>query len=165
MGRRIVTVFEVLLIMTLFSMFAALVITTTDNDNIVENTESFVELVRYKGCITDEMYSDFIGGFRSPVDVSIVVTKKGQLNEGDTIQFTGDVVDALENERTNVAAGIIAGTYTMKVGDEIQVIVRKTTSTYFDNLMGFITGTGPASSSPAVAIKGGMILNTQYPTA
>ena len=64
-----------------------------------------------------------------------------------------------------MAAGIIAGTYTMKVGDEIQVIVRKTTSTYFDNLMGFITGTGPASSSPAVAIKGGMILNTQYPTA
>ena len=55
MGRRIVTVFEVLLIMTLFSMFAALVITTSDNDNIVENTESFVELVRYKGCITDEM--------------------------------------------------------------------------------------------------------------
>lgn len=164
MGKRIVTIFEILITVSLFSMFAALIITTNTNDTIIEATEEFVELVRYKGCITDNMYADFLGEMPTPVDVHFVVTRQETLNEGDTLEFTGDVLQALENTSTDLKNGVLANTYTMNVGDEIQVTVRKISSNFFDDIVGSMTGSVSPATKPAVAIKGGMILNTQYKT-
>lgn len=162
MGRRIVAVFELLLMVSLFALFAALIITTNTNDAIIESTESFVELVRYKGCITEDMYNDFLGEFSTPVDIKFIVTRHNEIDDIDTLQFTGDVLEAIENPDDDVANGILAHTYTMNVGDELQVVVRKMSSNFFDSMVGMLTGQGASSETPAIAIKGGMILNTQY---
>ena len=156
MASRIVTVFEILIVATLFSLFAALGITTTTNDKIIENTESFVELVRYKGCITQDWYYDFIDSFDSPVDVRIEVTRTPELataDTGTTLQFTQDVIDAIDGPDH---------IYKMNVGDEINVTVRKPSGNYYDNIVGVFTGQRAKGGNPAIAIKGGMILNTQY---
>ena len=162
MGRRIVAVFELLLMVSLFALFAALIITTNTNDAIIESTESFVELVRYKGCITEDMYNDFLGEFSTPVDIKFVGTRHNEIDDIDTLQFTGDVLEAIENPDDDAANGILAHTYTMNVGDELQVVVRKMSSNFFDSMVGMLTGQGASSETPAIAIKGGMILNTQY---
>lgn len=154
MGRRIVGVLELLIIVTLFSLFAALVITTNSNDRIIEQTEEFVELVRYKGCITSETYNEFLNGFNTPVDVSISVTRKPNVTASvavETMQFDGDIAEALAADNI----------YRMNVGDEIQVVVRKASASYYDSIVSMLTGSG-RSNNPAIAIKGGMILNTQY---
>jgi hypothetical protein len=162
MGRRIVTVLEILIVVTLFSMFGGLIITSATNDAIIEHTEDFVETVRYKGCITDDMYYEFIDGFNSVVDVSFIVTKKATVSvEGsddvvDTIELTNNVVSTFQN--SNAAARI----YKMNVGDEIEVIVRKPSGNYYDRIMGSLTGQMNAGENPIIARKGGMILNTQY---
>ena len=156
MGSRIITIFEILIITTLFSMFSALGITTSTNDQIIENTEEFVELVRYKGCITQDWYHSFISGFDSPVDVRITVKRMPELATPDslpTIEFTQDIVDAIDKPE---------GVYKMTPGDEIEVVVRKPSGSFYDNVMSTLSGGKAGSTDPAVAIKGGMILNSQY---
>lgn len=114
-------------------------------------------MVRYKGFITKNTYDDFLKGFDTPVEVNIQVTRKPQLSTPgalDTVQMTQDVV--------NTMAADANGLYRMNVGDEIQVIVRKPSGNLYNTLIGSITGQYAAGDKPAIAIKGGMILNTQY---
>lgn len=156
-GKRIVTLFEILIVTTLFAMFAGIVITSHTNDAIISHTEEFVEMVRYKGCITKNTYDDFLKGFDTPVEVNIQVTRKPQLSTPgalNTVEMTQDVV--------NTMAADANGLYRMNVGDEIQVIVRKPSGNLYNTLIGSITGQYAAGDKPAIAIKGGMILNTQY---
>lgn len=167
MGKRIVTVLELLIAVTLFAMFAALIVTTSTNDDIIEKTENFVELVRYKGCITDDMYDEFLDSFNVPVDISFEVTRQPSVLDandaladgGGILEFTGDVINAIEDDHR-----IPANTYTMDVGDQIEVVVRKASPNFYDGIVGMLTGAGASSDRPAIAIKGGMILNTQYQT-
>ena len=156
MGRGFITVLEFLVVISLFSMFVGLIITTNTNDAIISHTEEFAELVRYKGCITEEMYYDVVEGFDAPVDVRFEAVRKPVLanpDSGDTLEFTKDVLSAIESGD---------GIYRMNIGDEIQVIVRKPSGNYFDYIVGTLSGKGMKDENPVVAIKGGMILNTQY---
>lgn len=162
MGKRILTVFEIAIAVILFTLFSAMVITTNTNDAIIENTEEFVELVRYKGCITDEMYSEFLQKFNVPVNVKINVTRHDTITGAETLQFTGDVLQAIHSTTNDPGNGIVANTYTMRVGDEIEVIVRKSAGGFYDSIVGILNHKGATEESPVIATKGGMILNTQY---
>lgn len=163
MAKRVITVFEILIFVTLFSMFASFVITTTTNDAIIDNTEEFVELVRYKGCITDQMYYDFIDSFSTPVDVSISVERQPVLATPDTmptLEWTKDVVLAFDTDADG--DGVRDGMYKMNAGDEIEVIVRKPSGSYYDSIISRLSGNAYSVDKPVVAVKGGMILNTQW---
>ncbi len=162
MGKKILTAFEILIAVTLFAMFSAMVITTSTNDVIIENTEQFVETVRYKGCITEQMYNEFLDGFDTPVNVHITVTKKDAITGNESLQFTNDIIEAVHSTANDPANGIVAHTYTMRVGDEIEVCVRKNSATFYDSIVGIFTHQGQIKDNPMIAIKGGMILNTQY---
>lgn len=159
MGKKVLIIFEVLIAMTLFAMYSSLMLTEDSNDEIINTTEEFVETVRYKGCITDDMYYEFLNEFNSPVDIRFIVTRKGVIDDTtDSMEFTHDVINAI-----NSGSSPSECVYKMNVGDEIQVIVRKPSGTSYNTLIGSITGQGSGYTNPVIALKGGMILNTQYP--
>lgn len=160
MGKRIVAVFEILLLTTLFAFFATFVITTNQNTAITEHTENFVELVRYKGCITQSMYYDFLNGFTTPVDISFAVERQAFLsgtNDATSFEFTKDVIEAIESD--DPAIGHI---YKMQAGDNIQVTVRKPAGMVYNHVVGAASGNYTGSENPVIAAKGGMVLNEQY---
>ena len=157
MGKRIVALFEILITVTLFAMFSGIVITTRSNEAIVDHTEEFVELVRYKGCITQQMYNDFLNGFDSVVDVKIAATRKdplGSPSDPKTIQFTKDIVGTIESTADHV--------YPLYVGDEFDVVVRRPARSMYSTIVGSLSGQYARDDCPVIAIKGGMILNEQY---
>ncbi|WP_281692852.1 hypothetical protein [Agathobaculum desmolans] len=160
MGRRILFFFEVLILLTLFVFFGSLAATTLQNDRIVDITEDFVEVVRYKGCITQSMYEDLLKAYPTPVEVNFEVEKAPALVSNDapaSMQFTAEVVDGI------YGSGRI---FTMQTGDSIEVVVRKAGPTWFDSMVSAMTASG-TDEKPIIAVKGGMILNEQYhdPTA
>lgn len=157
MARRIVTVFEILILTTLFVFFTAFVITTNQNTAIIESTENFVELVRYKGCLTEEMYTNFLNEFNTPVSVEIFVEKQSSTNADDPVEyeFTKEILQDIQRDKPN-------DIYRMKTGDVIQIIVRKPSATLYDTVVGKLTGSYGHGSNPVVTQKGGMILNEQY---
>ena len=157
MARRIITVFEILILTTLFVFFAAFVITTNQNTAIIENTENFVELVRYKGCITEEMYTDFLNGFNTPVSVEISVEKQPSTDEDvpAEYEFTEEILQDVQRDKPN-------NIYRMETGDVIRIVVRKPSATLYDAVVGKLTGSYGYGDSPTITQKGGMILNEQY---
>lgn len=157
MGRRVLFIFETLIMLTLFLLFGSLAATTLQNDAIRDTTESFAEVVRYKGCVTRSMYDDLLASFPTAVEVNFEVTKKPALVTSEDIknmEFTNEVI-----------AGVYGSTgiYTMQTGDMFSVIVHKASPTWFDTVVGAMTG-GGTTQSPVIAVKGGMILNEQYDT-
>lgn len=159
MGRRLITILEILLFTTLFALFAGMVITTHSNDAIVEHTEEFVELVRYKGCITKQMYDDFLDGFSTPVEVRMTVTKENALtgagSDLESMVFTQDIVNRIVSDPNDL--------YPMYVGDEIEVVVRRPGRSMYSTILGSLGGGGAkGETNPVVAVKGGMILNEQW---
>lgn len=153
-GKRLLYIFEILILVTLFAFFSSFVVTTNQNDAIVDETEQFSEMVRYKGCITEKMYTDFLKKMPTPVKIGFQVTKGKVLetnNSPISKTFTNEIFESIE----------AIGYYPMRVGDEIQVTVRKTSPTYFDKMVELMTRKG-AYQTPIIAIKGGLILNEQY---
>lgn len=112
--------------------------------------------------ITEQMYNEFLDGFDTPVNVHITVTKKDAITGNESLQFTNDIIEAVHSTANDPANGIVAHTYTMRVGDEIEVCVRKNSATFYDSIVGIFTHQGQIKDNPMIAIKGGMILNTQY---
>ncbi len=156
MAKKIVTVFELLIFTTLFSLFAALVLTTETNDAIIENTEEFVDTVRYKGCITKNMYYEFLDQFKTPVSIDFSVTRYPVSVTGSglpSLNFTNDILQAFDTPD---------GMYKMNPGDEITVTVRKPSGNYYDAIAGRIAGNTTLHDNHVIAVKGGMILNAQY---
>ena len=162
LGRQITTMMEILIMITLFAMFSTLAITMNVNSAIIDNTEDFVELVRYKGVITESMYYEFINGFQTPVSATIIVKKKPILaanSDIETIYWTNDVITAFGADENG--DGKRDGLFKMNPGDEIEVIVRKPSGNYYDTVISSLTG-GGSVYDPVIAVKGGMILNKQY---
>lgn len=154
-GRRLLYIMEIILLMTLFAFFTSFVITTNQNDTIVDATEEFSELIRYKGAITESMYDNFLDEMPTPVKVSFVVDKGSILELDDQPldqDYSQEVLEALDS----------IGYYTMKVGDQVKVIVRKTSPTLFDKVTELLTGQSSGDQQPIIAIKGGLVLNEQY---
>lgn len=154
-AKQLLTIMEFLLFLTLFSFIGAFVTTTNENDRIVDATEEFTELVRYKGCVTKQMYEDFRNHISTPVKVNFIIDKAKVMEEDNaplSQDFTADVLEALD------ASGI----YTMSAGDQIRVVVRKLTPTTFDHVSGIYSGQVRGGAMPIIAIKGGLILNEQY---
>lgn len=155
MGKRLLFFFEVVILLTLFVFFSSLAATTIQNDRIVDITENFAEVVRYKGCITRTMYDDLLASYPTPVEVNFEVTKAPALVTNDDIkslEFTAEVIDGVYGAE-NI--------YKMNTGDSIQIVVRKAGPTWFDTMVSALTGEG-TTDHPIIAIKGGMILNEQY---
>lgn len=155
MGKRVLYFLEVLILLTIFSLGASFIITTYQNDAIVDATEDFVELARQKGCITAKMYDNLLDEMPTAVKVSFVIEKAKVLKSDDDPldrEFTQEVFDSIED----------IGYYPMEVGDHLQIIVRKSGQTYFDSIVAFLTGTNSSESDPIIAIKGGLVLNEQY---
>lgn len=154
-GRRLLYFMEAILLLTLFSFFTSFVITTNQNDIIVDATEEFSEMIRYKGAITKNMYDEFLEKMPTTVRVGFVVDK-GKVLQKDTdplsVNFSQEVWTALEGQ----------GYYAMKVGDQIEVIVRKTSPTLFDKVSEMLTGQASGAQQPVIAVKGGLVLNEQY---
>ena len=154
MDRRLSYLFEFIIVLTLFSMFAAFTITTTQNEQIVDITENFTEMIRYKGCITADMYNGTLRKYPTPVKITFIVEKNKVLSlNGDAHNkvFSKDIIESIET----------TGLYGMKVGDEVQVVVRKNSPTYFDSVVGALTNR-QSTTNPVIAVKGGLILNEQY---
>ncbi len=161
MARKITTIFEMLIFATLFSLFAALVLTTETNDAIIESTEEFVDTVRYKGCITENMYYEFLNKFRVPVSISFSISHYSTTgNTLPTLNFTNDVFAAFEADAD--ADGKPDRIYKMNPGDEITVTVRKPSGNYYDSIASRIAGNTSLHDNPVIAARGGMILNAQY---
>ena len=74
--------------------------------------------------------------------------------------WIGDIVDAFDVDANG--DGVRDGMFKFNVGDEIEVVVRKPAGNYFDELVTSISGGRGAREDLIVAVKGGMILNTQY---
>lgn len=160
LGKRITFIFSLLIGMILFALFGTLVATTNTNDAIIEHTEEFVELVRYKGCISEKAYYDFLKGFDVPVEVRITATRKpGPGETGNSLEFTQDIINAFSTDMDG--DGKADGLYRMNPGDEISVVVRKPSGNLFDSLNRLLSGQDAGVIDPVVAVKGGMILNTQ----
>lgn len=158
MGKRLLFFFEVLIMLTLFLLFGSLAATTLQNDRIVDVTESFAEVVRYKGCITRSMYDELLASFPTAVNVNFEVTKKPALVTAEDIkdvEFSNEVIADVYGS---------TGIYTMQTGDMFTVIVHKASPTWFDTIVSAMTGEG-TTQSPVIAVKGGMILNEQYDVA
>lgn len=154
-GRRLLYIMEIILLLTLFAFFTSFVITTNQNDTIVDATEEFSELIRYKGAITENMYEEFLDKMPTPVKVSFVVDKGTTLELDDqplNQNYSQEVLQALDS----------AGYYPMEVGDQVKVIVRKTSPTLFDMVTELLTGQRSGDQQPIIAIKGGLVLNEQY---
>ena len=154
-GRRLLYLVEVILLLTLFAFFTSFVITTNQNDLIVDATEEFSEMIRYKGTITKNMYEEFLEKMPTAVKVGFVVDKGKVLQKDDdplSVNFSQEVWTALDN----------TGYYTLKVGDQIKIIVRKTSPTLFDKVSEMLTGQGSGMQQPVIAVKGGLVLNEQY---
>lgn len=186
MGRRFQYIFEVIILLTLFSLFSSFTITTYQTDQIVEITEEFVELIRYKGCITQDMYMEYLEKYPCPVSLSFTVEKAKALNTSQYMsgyRFTNDVVTAITNNsygKEEIENGdtpsaeqqyylesnpeqIYKNMYVFDVGDSVQVIVRKQGRSYFDSLISSVSHMSTRSDpTPIVAMKGGLILNAQY---
>ena len=79
MGRKIQFVFEILIFLTLFSLFSSFTITTYQTDKIIDVTEEFTELIRYKGCITEDMYFEYLEKYPTPVSISFIIEKEKAL--------------------------------------------------------------------------------------
>lgn len=155
MGKRLLFFIEMLCLITMFAFFSSFVITTQQNDKITDATENFVELVRYKGCVTQQMYSEFLAKMPVPVKVSFII------DQGKTLEVDGAPAD--RRFTTDVFAAIEdIGYYPMRIGDEVQVIVRKAGPSYFDMMVGVISGQHSGGESPIIAAKGGLVLNVQY---
>ena len=98
-GRRLLYIMEIILLMTLFAFFTSFVITTNQNDTIVDATEEFSELIRYKGAITESMYDNFLDEMPTPVKVSFVVDKGSILELDDQPldqNYSQEVLEALD---------------------------------------------------------------------
>lgn len=156
-GKRLLYILEVTLLLTLFAFFTSFVVTTSQNDQIVDATEEFAEFIRYKGVITEKTYDDFLTKIPTAVKVSFVIDKGHRLTLDDQPLdevFTQEVFAALDDESK--------GYYPLQVGDSIKVIVRKTSPTLFDKTTELLTGQSSGELSPIIAIKGGLVLNEQY---
>lgn len=154
-GRRLLYFMEILLLLTLFAFFTSFVITTNQNDVIVDATEDFTELIRYKGAVTETMYEDFLNQMPTTVKVSFVIDKDTILDVEDeplSQDYSQEVLEALDS----------IGYYAMNVGDQVKVIVRKTSPTLFDKVTEMLTGHSSGDPQPIIAIKGGLVLNEQY---
>lgn len=154
-GKRLLYIMEIVLLMTLFAFFTSFVITTNQNDTIVDATEEFSELIRYKGAITESMYDNFLDEIPTTVKVSFVIDKSSILELADQPldqDYSQEVLEALDS----------IGYYTMKVGDQVKVIVRKTSPTLFDKVTEILTGQSSGDPQPIIAVKGGLVLNEQY---
>ena len=152
-------ILEILIFLTLFSIFSSFTITTYQTDEIIDVTEEFTELIRYKGCITEDMYYEYLEKYPTPISMTFVIEKGKVLQTSSYLssyEFTGDVLSHFNPDDGD-------GIYKMEVGDSIQVIVRKQGRSYFDALMGSVTKLSQQNSvNPIVAVKGGLILNEQY---
>lgn len=154
-GKRLLYIMEIVLLLTLFAFFTSFVVTTNQNDTIVDATEEFAELIRYKGAITKSMYDNFLNKMPTPVKVGFVVDKSTILELEDqpiSQDYSQDILEALDGP----------GYYAMKVGDQVKVIVRKTSPTLFDKVTELLTGSSSGEPQPIIAIKGGLVLNEQY---
>lgn len=154
-AKQLLTIFEFILILTVFALIGSFEITVQENDRIVDATEQFTELVRYKGCITKQMYEDFREQISTPIKVNFIVEKGKTLKQSDELlnaNFTEDVLEHLD----------ASGLYAMSAGDEIKVVVRKLSPTSFDRTVGMLTGQMRGGANPVIAIKGGLVLNEQY---
>ena len=119
MVKRLLFLFEALILLTLFIFFGSLAATTLQNDRIIDETENFVEVARYKGCITKSMYEGFLVSLPTVVDVNFEVIKVPELVSSEEIKdldFTHEVIEAVYGA---------SGMYTMETGDMLSVIVRK----------------------------------------
>lgn len=146
---------EIILLLTLFAFFTSFVITTSQNDTIVDATEEFSELIRYKGAVTETMYNDFLDKMPTPVRINFVIDKGSVLELEDqplNQNYSQEVLQALDS----------TGYYPMEVGDQVKVIVRKTSPTMFDMVTELLTGQHSGDQQPIIAIKGGLVLNEQY---
>ena len=115
-AKQLLTIFECILLLTVFALIGSFEITTHENDQIVDATESFTELIRYKGCITRKMYEDFREQIPTQVKVSFVIEKGEALKESDEpsgMDFTADVLEQMD-----------VGFYPLHAGDNLQVIVQ-----------------------------------------
>ena len=157
MVKRLLFLFEALILLTLFIFFGSLAATTLQNDRIIDETENFVEVARYKGCITKSIYEDFLVSLPTVVDVNFEVSKAPELVTSEDIKdidFTHEVIEDVYGA---------SGMYTMESGDMLSVTVRKASPTWLDTMIGAMTGEG-TTEYPLIAVKGGMILNEQYYT-
>lgn len=185
MGRRFQYILEIIILLTLFSLFSSFTITTYQTDRIVEITEEFTELVRYKGCITKDMYLEYLQKYPCPVSISFIVEKAKALSTSSYMsgyRFTNDILTAVSNDqfgKEEIDLGtvdaehlyylesnpeqIYKNMYVFDVGDSIQIIVRKQGRSYFDTIISAVSHMSTRSDpTPIVAVKGGLILNAQY---
>ena len=142
MVKRLLFLFEALILLTLFIFFGSLAATTLQNDRIIDETENFVEVARYKGCITKSIYEDFLVSLPTVVDVNFEVSKAPELVTSEDIKdidFTHEVIEDV------YGASCMAS------------------PTVLDTMIGAMTGEG-TTEYPLSAVKGGMILNEQYYT-
>lgn len=143
--------------------------------NTKQATSDFVDNVRYKGYISDDMYEDFL--FRISLsdilfNVEIEHHKKVYnpvlTDPTDPSTFTGDYKVSYdeyftEEIKENLFSETGNNIYKMEKGDYIKVVVNNTTKLKSSIMFDFVTGSpGDDGISEIYVPYGGVILNEDY---
>lgn len=182
MGNKITTIVTTVIILIVFMMMAAFISTDTQIDESKQIIRSFTEDIQYKGYLTYDQYIDVVNSIPyKNIKIQITHIKRddystyrpGTLDMSFTTQIMGGANDKGYKIHTNdgdIYSGTLLctsgdkdnqGIYKFEVGDQVQVDLVVMESTFFDAVVGTLTGKG----SPAVKIltsESGVILNTKY---
>lgn len=182
MGNKITTIVTTVIILIVFMMMAAFISTDTQTDEAKQVVRSFTEDIQYKGYVTYDQYMDAVNSIPYK-NIKLQIThikrddyntyKPGTLDMKFTTQIMGGSNDkgyAIHTNEGDIFSGTLLctsgdksnqGIYKFEVGDQVQVDLVVMESTFFDAVVGTLTGKG----SPAVKIMettSGVILNTKY---
>lgn len=154
MGSRILTIIEINIYVCIFLLIIAVIVTDTQTSAMKDSTRDFVETIRYKGYITQEMYEDYLRSLSfTTVKIELVHSIAGEFSNNNVLdlRFTKDIIDEIY---TN-------GLYKLNEGDDIRIILQKASPTYFQAITSIFTGKQPIGYT-LITVNGGMVLNEQY---
>lgn len=187
MGNKITTIVTTVITLLIFMVVVAFISTDSQIDESKQIIRSLTEDIQYKGYITYDQYINTLESipFRN---IKIELTqmkydddntyKPGTLDMAFTTQIMGDATNKGEQistleDGTPVYSGTLLyesvgtddadcdGIYKFEIGDQIKIDLVVFDRTFFDGVLGVITGKG-TSNIRILTSETGTILNEKY---
>lgn len=180
MGHKISSIVTTFVTLLAFILLVAFISSDTQLDDSRKLVTEFTETVQYKGYITYDQYMSLVDSipyknckvqlthFKRDNDTTgktkgaLDMVFTDQIMGNATVAPTGDIKGTLLY--TNNAKPEYSNIYVMEVGDQIQVDLIVTEGTFFDTIVGTLSGRGTPAMKK-VASASGVIVNAQYSTA
>lgn len=182
MGSKITTIVTTVIILFTFMIMVAFITTDTQIDTSKQVVRELAEEIQYKGYITIEQYTDTINKIPFK-NISLQLThiqaddyntyKPGTLDMKFNTQIMGSATNegyTIHTSSGDIKSGTLLcstgdinnqGIYKFRVGDQVQVDLIIMENTFFDAIVGTLTGEN-SNAIKMLTSEGGVILNSKY---